>query len=293
MIRVQQQQVTSRSRGVRFRRTLWHAVAFVLLVLLSAIISIPLFWVISNALKAPTEVYLYPPRWIPRPPQWGNFAKAWSMLPFWRFLRNSLLTTVVPTVATVFVSALVGYSFARMRWHGRDAVLMLCMATMMLPSQVTLIPRFLIFKQLKWIDTFYPLIVPSLFGSAYDIFLARQFLLTLPAELEEAATIDGCSTFRTWWQVIMPLCKPVLTVIAIFAFMGHWSEFFGPLIYLNSRKNWTIMLGVVSFQDRLEGEVSIHLMMALSFLTMLPCLLLFFSSQKVFIEGIALTGVKG
>src|SRR5690606_30484823 len=181
-----------------------------------------------------------------------------------------------------------------LRWRARDTVFMLCVATMMLPYQVTMIPRFILFKQLNWIDTFYPLIVPSILGGgAFHIFLVRQFMLTLPVELEEAARIDGCSTFQIWRKIILPLSKPVLTVVAVFAFMNQWREFLMPLIYLNSQSKWTIMLGLVSFQDRLSGEITIHLMMAISFLTMLPCLILFFSSQRVFVQGIALTGIKG
>lgn len=281
-------------QGIRFRQALWRSVVTVILVIGAVIISIPLIWVISTSLKSPGEVYLFPPRWIPQSPQWHNYWDAWNLLPFNLFLRNSLITTLIPVFAEVFVSALVGYSFARIRWRGRDLMFMLCVATMMLPNQVTMIPRFILFKYLGWIDTFYPLIVPEFFGvGAFYIFLMRQFMLTLPVELEEAARIDGCSTFRIWRTIILPLSKPALTVVAVFSFMNHWREFFMPLIYLNSQSKWTIMLGLVSFQDRLEGEITIHLMMAISFLTMLPCLILFFSLQRVFIQGIALTGIKG
>lgn len=281
-------------QSIRLRTLVWRAVATLLIVLGGLVISVPLAWVISTSLKSPSEVYLFPPRWIPRELQWHNYVEAWTLLPFNLFLRNSLITTLIPTLAEVFVSALVGYSFARLRWRARDFVFMLCVATMMLPYQVTMIPRFILFKHLNWIDTFYPLIVPSILGGgAFHIFLVRQFMLTLPAELEEAARIDGCSTFQIWRKIILPLSKPVLTVVAVFAFMNHWREFLMPLIYLNSQSKWTIMLGLVSFQDRLSGEITIHLMMAISFLAMLPCLILFFSSQRVFVQGIALTGIKG
>lgn len=283
-----------RWQSMRVRSLVWRTVATTLIVLGALVISVPLGWVVSTSLKSPSEVYLFPPRWIPDTLQWYNYVEAWTLLPFNLFLRNSLITTLIPTLAEIFVSALVGYSFARMRWRARDTVFMLCVATMMLPYQVTMIPRFIIFKSLHWIDTFYPLIIPSILGGgALHIFLVRQFMLTLPAELEEAARIDGCSTFQTWAKIILPLSKPVLTVVAVFAFMNHWREFLMPLIYLNSQSNWTIMLGLVSFQDRLSGEITIHLMMAISFLAMLPCMILFFSSQRVFIQGIALTGIKG
>lgn len=281
-------------QSIRLRTFVWRMIATILIVIGATVISVPLVWVISTSLKAPSEVYLFPPRWIPRAMQWQNYIEAWTLLPFNLFLRNSLITSLIPTVAEVFVSALVGYSFARLRWRARDVVFMLCVATMMLPYQVTMIPRFILFKELHWIDTFYPLIVPAILGgSAFHIFLVRQFMLTLPVELEEAARIDGCSTFQIWRKIILPLSKPVLTVVAVFAFMNHWREFLMPLIYLNSQSKWTIMLGLVSFQDRLSGEITIHLMMAISFLTMLPCLILFFSSQRVFVQGIALTGIKG
>ena len=286
--------LTMQWQSMRLRSLIGRTFAMIVIVLGAVVISVPLVWVISTSLKAPGEVYLFPPRWIPETLQWQNYVEAWTLLPFNLFLRNSLITTLIPTVAEVFVSALVGYSFARLRWRARDTVFMLCVATMMLPYQVTMIPRFILFKQLNWIDTFYPLIVPSILGGgAFHIFLVRQFMLTLPVELEEAARIDGCSTFQIWRKIILPLSKPVLTVVAVFAFMNQWREFLMPLIYLNSQSKWTIMLGLVSFQDRLSGEITIHLMMAISFLTMLPCLILFFSSQPVFVQGIALTGIKG
>lgn len=281
-------------KGMRFRERLWGVVATLLLTAGSVVISIPLVWVVSTSLKAPSEVYLFPPRWIPKVPQWHNYVYAWTRLPFNLYLRNSLITTLVPVFANVSTSALVAYSFARLRWRAREFVFILCVATMMLPYQVTMIPTFMLFKFLGWIDTFYPLIVPSFFGGgAFNIFLMRQFLLTLPVELEEAARIDGCSSLQIWYRIILPLSKPALTVVAIFSFMDHWREFLNPLIYLNSKAKWTIMLGLMSFQDALSGEITIHLMMALAFLTMLPCLIIFFSSQRVFVEGIALTGIKG
>jgi ABC-type glycerol-3-phosphate transport system permease component len=192
----------------------------------------PLLWLVSTAFKSSTQIYISPPVWIPNPIRWQNFPEAWNVAPFGRFLVNTMITTFVPMFGEVFVSAMVAFSFARVRWPGRDKIFGLCLATMILPGIITFIPTYVMFSKVGWINTFLPLVVPSLFGSAFYIFLLRQFLMTLPEGLEEAAKIDGANTFQTFIHIILPLLKPALATVAIFSFLNHWTDFFGPMIYL-------------------------------------------------------------
>jgi ABC-type glycerol-3-phosphate transport system permease component len=251
---------------------------------------IPLAWTISTSLKPAGDVYLFPPKWIPDPIRWENYAEAVTAIPFWRYLWNTTLITLLSIVGKVISVTLCAYAFARLEWWGRDFFFVVMLATMMLPPHVTLIPQFILFKYLGWIDTFAPLIVPQWFGGPYLTFLARQFFMTLPRDLDDAARIDGCSNFGVFWRIIMPLSRPVIAMIVVFVFNGQWNEFLNALIYLQNTKNFTLALGLRMFQG--EAAASWHLLMAASLLTMLPVLALFFAAQKYFMQGVVFTGVK-
>ena len=274
----------------RRREMLNHTVVHVVLIAGVILMFIPLAWTLSTSLKTPGEVYLFPPTWIPNDIRWDNYRKAVTTIPFFRYLWNTSLITFLSIVGKVFSITLVAFSFSRLRWWGRDVVFLVMLSTMMLPPHITLIPQFILFKQLGWIDTFLPLIVPTFFGGPWLTFLVRQYLMTLPRELDDAARIDGCSSFGVYWRIIMPLAKPAVLIIVIFVFNGTWNEFLLPLIYLQSPDNFTLALGLRMFQG--EASTSWNLLMAASLLTMLPVIFLFFVSQRYFIQGIVFTGVK-
>ncbi|MDH7570346.1 MAG: carbohydrate ABC transporter permease, partial [Armatimonadota bacterium] len=238
------------------------------------------------------QVFAVPPVWIPNPPQWGNFRSAWTELPFPTFVLNTLLITVISVIGQVTSASLVAYGFARFRFKGRNFLFYLLLSTMMLPAQVTMIPVFLIWRSLGLIDTFAPMTVPAFFGGgAFTIFLLRQFFMTVPKELDEAAMIDGCSFFGIWWRILLPLSRPALVTVTLFSFLGHWDDFMGPLIYLNSMEKYTVSIGLRMFQDMFGTQL--ELLMAASLIHVLPTIVLFFVGQRYFIKGIALTGLKG
>lgn len=252
---------------------------------------IPFLWMLSTSLKGEVGLFDLPPRWIPDPVHWDNYAKGVQSFPFLRYTWNTTFLTVVAMIGSVLSSSLVAYAFARLRWPGRTAWFVILLGTMMLPPQVTMIPVFILFRKLDWINTYLPLTVPYFFGGAFYIFLLRQFFLTIPRELSEAAKIDGCPEFMIYWRIFLPLSKPALATLAIFTFMGTWNDFLGPLIYLSDPDKFTLALGLRSFQ--MQYGTRWNVMMAASILVMLPTVILFFSCQKYFIEGITLTGVKG
>jgi multiple sugar transport system permease protein len=221
-----------------------------------------------------------------------NYAAAWTAKPFTRFAFNTLFITLCCILGQVLSASLVAFAFARLEWPGRNLLFFGMLATMMLPGEVTMIPNYLIFRHLGWIDTFLPLTVPSfLGGGAFYIFLFRQFFLTLPRELDEAARVDGCSSLRIYGSVLMPLCKPIIATIAVFSFVAHWNDFLTPLIYLNSSEKFTLALGLQFFRGTYETDM--HLLMAASTLVLLPVILVFFFAQKQFVKSIVLTGMKG
>lgn len=259
--------------------------------IIAIIMLLPFFWMVSTSLKPNEQVYLIPPKWIPNPIVWSNYPRAFSFAPFGLFIKNSLIIAIICVVGVVFSSSLAGYSFAKLRWPGRDIIFFILLSTMMLPGQVTMIPIFILFKKFGWINTFYPLTVPTFFGGgAFNIFLMRQFFLTIPYELDEAARIDGASFFRIYTSIELPLSIPVITAISIFTFIGAWNDFMGPLIYLNDSSKYTIQLGLRMFQADFSADWSA--LMAMSIVTALPCIILFFVAQRYFIQGIVLTGLK-
>ena len=273
-------------------RSAWTYLA---LVLLSGLVLSPLLWMLSVSLQDPPGVFAQPYRWVPSPPQWRNYADAVSAFPFARYLLNTSLITGAVLVLTLLSCTLVAFGFSRLRFRGRDLLFAVCIATMMLPGQVTMIPLYVAYAELGWVDTFLPLIVPSLFGSPFYIFLLRQFFLTIPREYDEAAVLDGAGSLRIYWSIILPLARPALATVALFCFIGTWNDFFGPLIYLNSPEKATLTLGLNMLKAQVIGSQNVqwHILMAASVLVMLPNILVFFLAQRHFIRGIQAGGLRG
>jgi ABC-type glycerol-3-phosphate transport system permease component len=266
---------------------------------------VPLYWMLVSSLKPIQTVFdnsWLPPMttsgWpipIPHPVYFSNFSDAMTEVPFSLYFRNTLIVTVFSVAGSLLSSSLVAYSFARLRWPGRDFLFVLVLITMLLPGIVTFIPQFVLFSKLHWVDTFLPLIVPTWFGNAFYIFLLRQFFRGIPQELSEAARIDGAGELRIWWQVVMPLAKPALAAVGIFAFTGVWEDYFNPLVYVGGDpNNWTLQLGLKEFESAAGGGSPLwNLIMAAGLVVMVPVLIVFFIGQKYFIEGVTLTGLKG
>lgn len=274
----------------RAEKNLKKCIIYLLLIFLGALFFMPFLWMIMTSLKSNAEIIKQ--NFIPQELVFSNYPKALTTMPFGQYTINTLIITGLNMIGTVVSASLVAYAFARLRWKGRDIWFILMLSTMMLPSQVTQIPLFILYKNLGWLNTYLPLVVGSYFGGgAFNIFLLRQFFKTLPNELAEAARIDGCSEMGIFIKIMMPLCKPALATIAIFSFMGSWNDFFGPLIYLTEPKHYTIALGLRAFQG--YSGVQWNLLMAASVVTALPTLIIFFCFQNYFVKGITLTGIKG
>ncbi|MGQ9629227.1 MAG: carbohydrate ABC transporter permease [bacterium] len=279
----------------RFRQIVYKTILYIIITIGGFIFMIPFFWMLSTALKDGKMVFIIPPQWIPNPPHWDNFIKGWTKWPFTMYLKNTLIIIVFSIMGRLLSASMVAFGFSRLRFPGRDILFFVLISTMMLPGQVTMIPLYIIYRSLRWIDTFKPLIVPSWFGGgAFFIFLLRQFLLTIPLEMDDAAKIDGCSSFGIYWRIMLPLVKPALGTVAIFSFMWEWNDFFTPLVYLNSMEKRTLALGLAAFsQETMFRQGAWELIMAVSTLVMLPCLIIFFLAQRQFIQGVVVTGVKG
>ncbi|MCY4411263.1 MAG: carbohydrate ABC transporter permease [Caldilineaceae bacterium] len=267
-------------------------VVYLLLLIGAFGVMMPFFWMISTSLKRPGTEFTFPIEWIPVPPRFGNYWTAWSILPFNQWLFNTVRITGLSILGHIISCAIVGFGFARIRFPGRDAIFLLVLATMMLPFPSIIVPLFILFKELGWINTILPLVVPTFFAtSAFYIFLLRQFFMTLPLELDDAARVDGCSTFGIFYRICIPLIKPALGIILVFSFMNHWNDFLGPLIFLSDLDQYTLALGLRFFQGQYRVEWT--LLMAASLIILSPCIILFFVAQKNYIQGIVITGVKG
>jgi ABC-type glycerol-3-phosphate transport system permease component len=258
-------------------------------------ILLPFFWMISTSLKELRQTIAFPPVWIPNPIEWQNYADGWTALPFTLFLRNTVMITVLSTFGAVLSSSLVAFGFSRLRAPGSTTLFIILLSTLMLPSQVTLVPTFVLFRILGWVGTFAPLIVPAYFGGPFFIFLLRQFMMTVPLEMDDAARIDGCGSFGIYYRIMLPLVKAPLAAVAIFSFFAHWNDFLGPLIYLNREGLYTLAVGLNLFlgESRSVAIQPWNQLMAVALVVSLPCLLVFFFAQRVFIQGIVVTGVKG
>jgi len=289
---------TRRRRAIHPAGIAGTIVRYILLIGLALTFLLPFYWMTSSAMKDDNQVFTVPPRWIPNPAYVGNFLSAWQVQDFNLFTFNTVVKYAIPsTIGTVLSSALVAYSFSRIRWPGRDLLFAICLATMMIPFQVRLVPLFIIFKDLGWINTYLPLVVPAFFGNAFFIFMLRQFFRSIPTELSEAAVIDGANELQVLVRVILPLARPALTVVALFAFMDAWNDYLGPLIYINNEPEWTLALAIQRM-GRAMTEVGASAnaypyLMAVSTIVTMPILLIFFFAQRSFIEGISLSGLKG
>ena len=280
-----------RLRSRRNQERLGRALAYLICTLVSLAFVFPLLWIVTSALKTDAEIFLVPPSLFPADPQWQNFAASTEYIPFWQYMANTLLICVLAIVGTVTSCSLIAYGFARVRWPGRNGVFIVYLSTIMLPAQVTMIPLYIVFRQIGWIGTIWPLVVPAFFGNALYVFLLRQFFMTIPNELTDAARIDGASELGIFRRIMLPLLKPALATVALFTFVATYRDFLGPLIYLTEQNQWTISLGLKMFQNMYGAQW--QLMMAAATLTMIPTVILFFLTQRTFIEGIALTGIKG
>jgi multiple sugar transport system permease protein len=268
-----------------------RALLYVVLVLFAAWFALPLLWMITSSFKVRADIYQYPPVLLPWPMHWENYSNLFGQWPFWTYLRNTLIITIPSMCGQLLSSSVVAYGFARVKWPGRNVVFLVVLATMMLPFQVTLVPLYIIFRQLHWLGTFLPLIVPNFFGSAFDIFLLRQFFLGIPAELSDAARIDGCNHLTIYWRIVLPLAKPALATVALFEFLYNWNDFMGPLVYLNDNSLYTLSLGLQNFQSMRQPTP--ELLMSACTIMVLPIVVIFFFAQRAFIQGVTMTGLKG
>jgi multiple sugar transport system permease protein len=284
----------ARPKGLSSRHNqeqMTKAIAYVICSLIALAFVFPLFWMVTTALKTDAEVFLVPPTFWPVNPQWQNFAAATEYIPFWGYMLNTAIICALTILGTVASCALIAYGFARVQWPGRNVVFVIYLSTIMLPAQVTMIPLYIVFRNMGWVGTIWPLVVPAFFGNVVYVFLMRQFFMTIPNELSDAARIDGAGEFGIFRRIMLPLLKPALASVALFTFVATYRDFLGPLIYLQDETQWTISLGLKMFQNMYGLQW--QLMMAASALTMIPTIVLFFLTQRTFIEGIALTGIKG
>jgi len=283
---------SSRSIGARKAKDgVRELIIHILLIPAALVFLLPFLWMLSTSLKPDAQLYSYPPVWIPNPLQWENYPKSVAFVPFFIYLKNTLIIALTSMVGVVASSSMAAYSLARIHWPGRHILFLLTIATLMLPFQVTLIPVFLVFKNLGWVGDFRPLIIPQFFGYAYYIFLLRQFFSSIPMELSEAAYIDGASEWTIFWSIILPLAKPALATVAVFQFIRSWTDYLNPLIYLNDQKLYTLQLGLQQYSSQYGREWG--LLMAAAVLITLPPIIIFFLTQRTFVQGVTLTGIKG
>ncbi|HXF62236.1 MAG TPA: carbohydrate ABC transporter permease [Caldilineaceae bacterium] len=280
-----------RGLGMARTQTLFKALTYVLLWGGALVLMVPFFWMLSTSLKTLDEVQTWPIVWIPRNFLWENYPEVFERTPFARYLLNSLIISVGGIIGTIVGSSLAGYGFARMRFPGRDLLFFINLTTLMLPAWVVIVPHFMMFSAVGWLDTYLPIIVPAFFGNPFHIFLYRQTFLGIPRELEDAAQIDGCSRLRIFLQIFMPMSKPATATVAIFAFYYYWNDLIYPLVYLQSQMKFPVSLGLRMFQTS-NAVVNMPLMMAASVMALLPCVVLFLLAQRLFIQGVVITGVE-
>jgi ABC-type glycerol-3-phosphate transport system permease component len=277
----------------RRRALLGQALAYLVLTMGGLLMLTPFFWLISSSLKAPHQIYVFPPQWIPDPVHWSNYREVFEIVPVVRYTLNTLTIAILATTGVVLTSSLAAYSFARLRFRGRDLVFSAILATIMLPFVVTMIPVYILFTRLGWVGTFLPLIAPAWFGGPITIFLLRQFFRTIPMELEDAARIDGASRPVIFLRIMLPLARPALAVVTVLALLHNWNDFLAPLIYLQKRDLYTLALGLNALQYFEGGLDYTHYVMVMATLMVLPVLVMYFLAQRAFTEGIVLTGLKG
>lgn len=284
--------INSISKSVRHREIAVKVATYIALIVGACLMLVPFFWMVITSLKEPGSVFSYPIRWLPNPVRWDNYLYITVKWPFLKYMFNSAFIAVFTIIGSLMSCSVVAYAFARMRNRFNRPLFLLMLSTMMLPGQVVVIPIFILFKNLGLIDSFAALIIPAFFGNAFYIFMLRQFFLTIPSELEDAARIDGCGTRGVFWHIILPMSKPALVAVAIFAFIAAWNDFYGPLIFLSSEKNRTAALALAIFYSSWDHGHRMHWAMAAATLTVLPTLLVFYYAQRYFVQGIVFRGVE-
>jgi len=281
------------------RPSLWHWVSngvfYLGMIMLSLVFLAPVLWLLSSSLQSLTGVFSVPYQWIPQSLHWENYRSVLTVLPFVRYFGNTLLITGLVLLGTLTSSSMGAYGFSRLKFRGRQTMFSLCIATMLLPGQVTMIPLYILFARLGWVDTLLPLIVPAFFGSPFYIFLLRQFFLTIPFDYDEAARLDGAGPWRIYWHIILPQSKPALATVMVFSFIGVWNDFFNPLIYINSFEKATLTLGLNFLKTQIigSGVTQWPVLMAAAVLVLIPNVLIFFLAQRHFIKGINVGGLRG
>jgi multiple sugar transport system permease protein len=285
-------------RGIRIelgktrQRQLGDVAAFTLLTVVGVFFALPFLWMVSSSLKPLSGIYVFPPEFLPETIQWTNYIEIFRRLPFHIFFQNSLIVSFFETAGVLITASMAGYAFARLRFPGRDKIFLIYLSTMMIPFAVRMIPLFVLMRTFGWIDSLNALIFPGIF-SAWGTFLMRQFMLTIPRELEDAAFIDGASRAQIYWRIILPLTKPALATLGIFHFMGSWNAFLWPLIIISSQSNKTLPLGLAAFQAMAAMKTPWHLVMAAAVVSILPILVIFVLGQKYYVRGIVTSGLKG
>lgn len=284
--------IASRRTIILWQKRLLAALRLLVVAAGSLFFVMPTAWMITTSVKPDHQVWLIPPVWIPEYFVWDNYAKPWIMLPFPRFYVNTTLIVTLNVVGVLLSSGLIAYGFARLRFPGRDAIFMLVLSTLMLPAHVTLIPQYLLFSKLKWVNTFLPLTLHSYFGGAFHIFLLRQFMATISRDLDDAAKMDGAGFLGIYWRILLPLCRPALGVVAINTVTQHWNDFIHPLIYLQKQNLFTISLGLRFIQGNYFGDWPVQYVMSMTFLSVIPIVILFFFAQRYFLRGIVITSFR-
>jgi multiple sugar transport system permease protein/sn-glycerol 3-phosphate transport system permease protein len=282
-----------RKAGRVARDRMKAAAIYIVLLAGSVLFLTPLFWQISTSLKTSAQAQAYPPVWIPSPLQFQNYADLFNRFPMATYLANSVFITCAIIFGTVVSSSLAAYGFARLRMPGRDLIFLILLSTLLLPGVVLIIPQFVMFQRLQWVNTYNPLIVPSFFGSAFSIFLLRQFFMTIPRELEDAARIDGAGFLRTFAQIVLPLAWPAVIAVALYSFLGAWNDFLGPLLYLSDPDKYTLPVALRFLQGSMRTRPENHLLMAAATISIIPCIIVFVLAQRWFMQGQVFTGVKG
>lgn len=279
--------LTNKSKGSGM-----NLIVFSILLLGSVVLLTPLAWMISTSLKSPQEILQYPPSFFPKHFHLSNYIEAWKTGDFTRWSLNTLFIAIISTIGNVLVNSFVAYGFAKVRFKGRNVLFVLVLSTMLIPGFVTMVPQYIIFSKLGWVNTYLPLLVPAFLGSAFNIFLIRQFMMSIPNDIIEAAIMDGASHFRIWWSIAMPLSKPALITVAIFSFTGAWNDLLGPLLYLSDEKLYTLQLGLQTFKGSVQTQW--NYLMAMSVMVLIPTVIIFFVFQRYFIKGSNLSaGMKG
>jgi len=273
------------------RKSFNKLLIYAILIFVAGVCLVPFLWMVSTSLKSARAIFVYPPEWLPNPVNWRNYSDTWTIVPFGTFFKNTVTIAALCTIGTLISSSMAAFGFARLRFKGQGFLFAVMLATMMIPWKITAVPLYVEFNALGWIDTLKPLIVPSFFGSAFNIFLLRQFFYSVPYDLDEAALIDGCRPLDIYLRIMLPIIRPGLVAVAIFQIVSAWNDFMGPLIFLNRQENFTMTLGLNLFRNSYMTEWD-HLMAAATFTTIVP-IIIFFFGQKQLIGGIATSGLKG